>query len=162
VEVEVLNENSLERAAQLFNKTNQMNLSTRRLTATELLVWSQSEGHCSWTFRVTDKFGEYGLCGVCSFMEEESQGWLVDFLLSCRVMGRGVEETMLGVVAEHAQKLGYHELNAEFVPTSKNQPCQQWFQNQPRVRWENGESRLSIPTDFAMPAYVHLTELELL
>ena len=64
VTVEPLNHGNLERAAQLINKTNQMNLSTRRLTTAELFAWAEAENHNLWTFRVADRFGEYGLCGI--------------------------------------------------------------------------------------------------
>src|SRR5262249_22053124 len=61
VEVEGLSKENLERASQLLNKTNQMNLSTRRLTIAELWEWSQNPENMLLTFRVCDKFGDYGL-----------------------------------------------------------------------------------------------------
>jgi len=154
VEVDTLNEASLERAAQLFNKTNQMNLSTRRLTAPELLAWSRRDGHRLWTFRVADKFGDYGLCGISSFVQEGSQGRLLDFLLSCRVMGRGVEEAMLCVVARHARSLGCEELRAEFIPSPKNQPCERWFQNHPAMHREERLFRLLLADAPEPPPHV--------
>src|SRR5206468_2463373 len=50
VRVEPLKDENIERASQLFNKTNQMNLSTRRLTATELMAWANENDHKLWTF----------------------------------------------------------------------------------------------------------------
>jgi FkbH-like protein len=157
VEAEALNEANLERAAQLFNKTNQMNLSTRRLTAPELLAWPRHDGRRLWTFRVADKFGEYGLCGIGSFVPDGSRGRLQDFLLSCRVMARGVEETMLCVVAQHARSQGCEELYAEFVPTPKNQPCERWFQSHPGMRQEQQTFRLSLSVAPEMPSHVQVT-----
>ena len=49
---------NIERATQLLNKTNQMNLTTRRMTAGELMAWARQNNHVLWTFRVADRFGE--------------------------------------------------------------------------------------------------------
>ncbi len=156
VKVERLNDENLERAAQLFNKTNQMNLSTRRLSAIELAEWAQAPDHCLWTFRVADKFGDYGLCGIASLAREGSKVRIVDFLLSCRVMGRGVEETMLATAAQHAESLGHDELYAQFVPTSKNEPLNRWLQNVPRLRQERLVFRLALNEPFKAPRHVRI------
>ena len=121
--VEPLNESNLPRAAQLLNKTNQMNLSTRRMTERELHAWAQHEYHHVWTFRVVDKFGDAGLTGIVSIEINESLGTIVDFVLSCRVMGRRIEETMLIFVARATLQLGVKTLNAKYIPTSKNKVC---------------------------------------
>jgi FkbH-like protein len=145
---------NLERAAQLFNKTNQMNLSTRRLTAAELLAWAGTEGHHLWTFRVADKFGDYGLCGIGSLVQQDSHAQLVDFLLSCRVMGRGVEETMMCLIAQKARSLGGGELRAEYVPTAKNQPVEKWLSGHPKLKKEGATFRGSLENGFEFPKHV--------
>ena len=121
--VQPLNVSNLPRAAQLLNKTNQMNLSTRRMTERELYAWAQQEDHHVWTFRVVDKFGDAGLTGIVSIEIKEALGTIVDFVLSCRVMVRRVEETMLIFVARATQQLGVETLNAKYIPTSKNKVC---------------------------------------
>jgi FkbH-like protein len=133
VTAEPLNQGNLERATQLFNKTNQMNLSTRRLTSTELLDWSKADGRMVWTFRVADRFGEYGLCGLISLVLEGKRGRLFDFILSCRVMGRGVEDVMLQTAAKHAAETGCSEIYAELIPTPKNHPCHKWLSRHPEL-----------------------------
>jgi FkbH-like protein len=130
---ELLSESNLERATQLLNKTNQMNLSTRRLTASELLAWSRTEGRTFWTFRVSDRFGDYGLCGLSSLVLEGERGRLLDFVLSCRVMGRGVEDAMLQAVAKHAADAGCTQVYGELIPTAKNQPCEKWLTQHPTL-----------------------------
>ncbi len=155
--VEPLGNGNLERAAQLFNKTNQMNLSTRRLTAAELLSWAQDEGHSLWTFRVSDKFGEYGLCGISSLARQGTKGRLVDFLISCRVMGRGVEESMLCTVVQHAKSLRCEELYAEFIPSAKNQPCERWLQNQLNFTREGNIFRLQLLSPLEYPRHIRIT-----
>lgn len=66
VEVAPLAPENLKRAAQLLNKTNQMNLRTRRMSEEELLGWSAEEGHLAFAFSVFDRFGAYGLTGLAS------------------------------------------------------------------------------------------------
>jgi len=130
VEVERLNKGDLERASQLLNKTNQMNLSTRRLTVAELWDWSQQPGHVLLTFRVCDKFGDYGLVGMASLAagsEAPGAARMVDFILSCRVMGRRIEETMLHSLTCTARSMGAQLLYATYIPTSKNRPCLAFF-----------------------------------
>jgi FkbH-like protein len=100
-----------------------MNLSTRRLTERELMSWAGEEGHQLWTLRVSDKFGNYGLTGLVSVERDGSRSRIVDFVLSCRVMGRGIEETMLHLVVEWARSKGLSEVLAGYRSTPKNKPC---------------------------------------
>jgi FkbH-like protein len=132
VEAEPLSEASLDRATQLFNKTNQMNLTTRRLTREELWNWSQEPGRQVLVFRASDRFGNYGLVGLAGISlqdGERQEAHLVDFILSCRAMGRKVEEAMLHVAMASAHAAGAKNLRAEYIPTSKNQPCLAFFEN---------------------------------
>jgi FkbH-like protein len=124
-------EATLERATQLLNKTNQMNLSTRRLTSEELWRWSKEPQNAVWVFCVSDKFGDYGLVGIgsysCSRVEHRTAD-LVDFILSCRVMGRKVEETMMHVLVNEVRAAEAEWLQARYLPTPKNQPCLAFFE----------------------------------
>jgi FkbH-like protein len=129
VSVEGLSRSNLTRAAQLFNKTNQMNLATRRLTETELLNWSEAAGNELRVFRVSDKFGDYGLTGIVGLELNGGHVLIRDYLLSCRVMGRGVEQLMLAMAIDSARSRGASEIRAEYVPTSKNAPCLSFFKN---------------------------------
>ncbi len=128
VTVERLNEANLPRAAQLLNKTNQMNLATRRMTESELWDWSQAPGRAVWSFRVDDRFGSAGLTGLAGVELRDGIAHVTDYLLSCRVMGRRVEETMLHTIIEHARAEGANEVLFELLPTAKNAPCLRWLQ----------------------------------
>src|SRR4051794_5936939 len=107
---------TLARAAQLLNKTNQMNLSTRRLSEQELLVWAQTPGRNLWTVSVSDRFGDAGLTGIVSVEAEGSVTRIVDYLLSCRVMGRKIEEAMVHVAVETARLSGATSVEARLLP----------------------------------------------
>jgi FkbH-like protein len=114
---------------QLLNKTNQMNLSTRRMSEAELMAWSEQEHHRLWTLRVSDRFGDAGLTGILSLEIHDRRAQIVDFILSCRVLGRNIEETMLAMAIHHAQSLGIENVYARYIATSKNKPCLDFFKN---------------------------------
>jgi FkbH-like protein len=123
IRVEGLGSSNIHRAAQLLNKTNQMNLSTRRLTEPELLEWAGHDGNMFWTLRMSDRFSDSGITGLLGVAVEEDRLRVVDWVLSCRVMGRLMEETMLHVAAEHGRAIGARELVATHLPTERNGPC---------------------------------------
>jgi FkbH-like protein len=123
VRVEELQPANLQRAAQLLNKTNQMNLSTRRMSEAELMAWADQEHHRLWTLRVSDRFGDAGLTGIVSLEIQDRSAQIVDFILSCRVLGRELEETMVATAIHHAQACGIENVYARYIPTAKNKPC---------------------------------------
>lgn len=121
--VEPLSEANLQRAAQLLNKTNQMNLRTRRMDAESFARWAAAPGRHAWTFRVGDRFGDSGLTGIASLSLSGGDAVVEDFVLSCRVMGRRVEEAMLAWLAKQARRLGAARLVLDYVATDRNAPC---------------------------------------
>jgi FkbH-like protein len=127
VVVEPLTPANLQRTAQLLNKTNQMNLATRRLTEPELADWVGAADHRLWTFTVSDRFGEAGLTGILSLALDGREARIVDFVISCRVIGRRIEETLLHVAVREAQRLGTDAVVARFLPTAKNKPCLEFW-----------------------------------
>jgi FkbH-like protein len=121
--VEEINEINRQRASQLFNKTNQMNLTTRRMTERELVDWVREKNRRIWTFHVSDKFGDSGLTGLIGIEYDKSEIKVTDFLLSCRVIGRKIEEAMLHIAAEYGRSLNLKRLTACYLATEKNSPC---------------------------------------
>src|SRR5437763_3400 len=114
VSVEELNQVNLSRAAQLLNKTNQMNLATRRMSEAEFAAWAKEKMRKAWTFRVSDKFGDSGLTGILTMEVDGPRARIVDFVLSCRVMGRKIEEAMLHVAIGWARVAGAYEVDANY------------------------------------------------
>lgn len=129
VQAEPINDFNRQRAGQLFNKTNQMNLTTRRLTETELQTWANADNRELWTFRVSDKFGEAGLTGIASVELFGEEALVADYVLSCRVMGKRVEDAIVHQVTESARKLGAKTLKVIYKPTKKNQPCLEFWRS---------------------------------
>ena len=157
VTVEELGDANLSRAAQLLNKTNQMNLSTRRMTQTEFVSWGHKEGRKLWVFRVSDKFGDAGLTGIISLEKEGRVGKITDFVLSCRVMGRKIEETMLHTLIAYARSLELEEVYARYAPTAKNRPCLRFFQNSDFENVDDSVFRWNLGRDYPKPEHIELT-----
>lgn len=122
VQLSRLNEADLPRTAQLLNKTNQMNLRTRRLSEAELAQWAAGSQRSLLTCRVADRFSDFGLTGIVSIEVRDGTAHVEDFLLSCRVMTRKVEEVLLRAAALEARRLGARELVVEGIPTPRNAP----------------------------------------
>jgi FkbH-like protein len=129
VYAELISNINRKRAGQLLNKTNQMNLTTRRMTETDLEAWTNGHSREFWTFRVSDKFGEAGLTGIASVERIGDEAVITDYVLSCRIIGRRVEEAIVHQIAESARKLGAKKLKAIYKPTMKNQPCLDFWRN---------------------------------
>jgi FkbH-like protein len=112
----------LDRITQLINKTNQFNLSTIRRSLDEVRQLARSPRHRTFGLRVADKFGDYGLTGaVITEIPDHRRELIVDtLLLSCRVLGRGVETALLAALAEEARTEGAQEILAAYTPTAKN------------------------------------------
>ena len=129
VTIEPLNGKNRDRALQLLNKTNQMNLTTRRLSDAELQTWVSSPENCFWTLRVADRFGDSGLVGLMSLAVDGERARIVDWVLSCRVMGRRVEEAMLYQLLMQARERGLSTVEANYIPTAKNGPCLKFLES---------------------------------
>jgi len=128
VDVSPITATNLARTTQLLNKTNQLNLSTRRATEAELSAWVAAKDHELWTISVSDRFGDAGLTGIVSVEYDGDRALVADFVLSCRVMGRKIEETLLHLAVAAARKRGAKEVRARYLPTKKNKPVLEFFQ----------------------------------
>lgn len=110
-----------DRIAQLINRSNQFNLTTRRYTITEVESLIESKTRFGFTGRLVDKFSDAGLVVIiiCEAIDPES--WEIDtWLMSCRVLGRRLEESMLKVLADRAREKGVKRLIGRYIPTKKN------------------------------------------
>jgi FkbH-like protein len=110
------------RAVQLINKTNQFNVTTRRYAEAELRAAIAAPGVVHFSARLEDRFGDNGLIAVVLAKPGERAGELLidTWLMSCRVLGRGVEQETLNVLVTAAKRNGAHTLVGEYRPTAKN------------------------------------------
>lgn len=110
------------RITQLVNKTNQFNLTTRRYTEAQIAQMEAGDAAFTLQTRLTDRYGDFGMIGVVIAKEaEEGTVWDIDtWLMSCRVLGRRVEEAMLDQLVRRARERGVNMIRAKYVPSAKN------------------------------------------
>ena len=125
--IENIKKENVPRSLQLLNKTNQMNLSTRRLNEQEFKNWIDKDSNHLWTVRAKDKFGDYGIIGIISISIKNRSASLIDFILSCRIVGRYIEETIIKFLKEFCIDNDIDEINGEYKKTEKNSLCYQFL-----------------------------------
>ena len=121
---------TIPRISQLTLKTNQFNLTTKRYQEEEIIRFSQDKKKIVGCAQIEDKFGDYGITGAFIVNKDNPEEWIMDtFLLSCRVIGRGVEEGILDYIIDDAKKNNVKRLIGNFIPTKKNKPSESFLAN---------------------------------
>ena len=126
-ELAPVNASTLARVAQLTQKTNQFNLTTRRYTETQI---TEMQNEPSWrvlSIKVRDRYADNGLVGVAITRDQDQVCEIDTFLLSCRVIGRTVETALLAYLCEQARARGCHTVEGWFLPTKKNAPARHFY-----------------------------------
>lgn len=122
IEISQPSPSQLARVSQLTQRTNQFNFTTIRRSEAEVEQLSQLGRECR-IVQVSDRFGDYGLVGAMIFAADSDALNIDTFLLSCRVLGRGVEHQMLNHLGEIARERHLTWVNAPYIPTKKNLPA---------------------------------------
>ena len=163
------------RITQLINKTNQFNLTTRRYTEAEVEALMGDPDVLTVTGRLTDKFGDNGLTSILigrrvaetdatNGQDNGAPAIEIDtWLMSCRVLGRHVEEAILAAIAEEARARGAGELIGRYIPTPKNAMVRNHYEKLGFLRIEcaaaGGDELWRLPlgqSAVAAPEYIEL------
>ena len=154
VEFGPVNALNLARVTQLVNKTNQFNTTTIRRTEAEVAALAADPQALTLQFRLLDKFGDNGIVSVMLLEPAGDEGGneggggaleLVNWVMSCRVFGRQLEEEALNILAEAARARGVSEIRARLVPTERNGVIADLF---PRLGFAPaGEGRWTLPLE---------------
>ena len=123
VDIAGLSEEDLMRASQLTERTNQFNFTTRRRAASEFREMLRTNEPEALAVSVSDRLGAYGLVGLIIYEDKGSVLNVDTFLLSCRVLGRGVEYQMIAWLGRIALARGLGHVDLHFTPSAKNQPA---------------------------------------
>lgn len=115
------NDSDLARVTQLINKTNQFNVTTRRYTFAEVQAMVNDPDTDVFCATVKDKFGDYGLVGIAIVRHGDGASTADTVLMSCRVLGRGIETAILAHALSLAALRGHRTLTGHYIPTRKNQ-----------------------------------------
>lgn len=116
----------VDRITQLINKTNQFNLRTIRLTKEEVIAMFNSKNTNIYSINVKDKFGELGLTGICIIEEKEKEYFVLNFLLSCRILSRGIEKQFFYEIFKKLNK--NKDVIAEYIKTPKNSMVSEFYE----------------------------------
>jgi len=152
---------TLPRVSQLTQKTNQFNLSTRRYNEAEVQALASGPDSRVFWMRVSDRFGDNGLIAVAILRFKDKVCEIDTYLMSCRVIGRGVETGLLAFLADEARRAGCTSMRADYVVTKKNAPVKDFL---PQHRFsqvlgddQNGTWELALPCALlGWPEYIEL------
>lgn len=127
VTIELAKPEVLSRLVQMFNKTNQFNLTTRRYQTSDVERFLNSDEYRVYTLDVSDRFVNHGVVGTAVVQTDRIQ-WRVDSLLmSCRVMGLTIEQAFLARICQDAKDADAMTLLGEFIPSKKNHPVKDFY-----------------------------------
>lgn len=126
ITIEKLDSYNLSRIAQMTQKTNQFNLTTKRYTESDILSLKDNGWHI-YCIRVEDKFGDNGITGTI-FLQPINEGWIIDSLLfSCRILGKGIEFAFMQSLLYHLKEKGYSNIEASYFSTLKNEQVSHFY-----------------------------------
>lgn len=127
VVIEPLHEGSLARASQLAQRTNQFNLTTRRYTVADLEAVAANPAAEAFTLALSDRFGDSGITGLAVLRFLDGTAEVDTLLLSCRVLGRRVEDAFLAFLAERARERGARTLVGRYVESTRNEQVRGFY-----------------------------------
>lgn len=155
-------EYSIPRIAQLTQKTNQFNLTTKRYTQENITEMSRSQKHMVFSCRVTDKFGDNGIAGVCILELDGTRAYIDTFLLSCRVLGRNIEYALVSKIASILESKGIDTLYGRYIKTEKNRANENFYAQAGFSGCSSNENEaLFILTDFGKLRNIDYIEVSL-
>ena len=115
------------RVAQLTQKTNQFNLTTRRYSELDIYRLMEDPSADVFAARVTDRFGDSGIIAVAVVLTHGTKSELENFLMSCRVIGRAIETGIISIIADQLVLKGVKMLTGQFIVSAKNSPASNFF-----------------------------------
>ena len=127
VRLERFNRFNLPRIAQLIQRSNQFNLMTRRYGEAACEALMSAPGVVPFTLKLGDKFGDYGLISVIVLKHQGSDLAIDEYLMSCRVLQRGVENFAMNAIFAYAARIGARRVTGRYIPTAKNAMVRDFF-----------------------------------
>jgi FkbH-like protein len=139
--ISIDNVSDITRLGEMFSKTNQFNTTTIRRTPEEVKQLIMDEKYSVLSMRVTDRYTEHGLTALAIVHHSSSVIRVTDWLISCRVLGRGIEYGVLSFLGELALRSGRNKLEIVYLPTSKNRQVGDFLETvTSKVPSENGKN----------------------
>jgi FkbH-like protein len=149
----------LPRIAQLLQRSNQFNLTTRRYSQGQCESFMSDEARVPFFLALKDKLSDHGLISIVILEELESSLHIDTFLMSCRVLQRGVEEFAMNAIFAHARERGRPLVTGEYIPTAKNAMVRDFYSRfgfERTVLEQDGTARYSLRVDDYRPREVFM------
>jgi FkbH-like protein len=119
-----LNTSNIQRVSQITMKTNQFNFTLKKFDIDELIEILRIDEKIVYCINVADKFGDYGLTGVLFGSIVSSNEFYIDnFLLSCRILGKGVEKIVIDEIISDLKKRGLEKIKGKLIYSNRNEPA---------------------------------------
>lgn len=122
-----VNNKNIERCVQMLNKTNQFNFTTKRYTMTTFQKYISNSKIISLVISVQDKLGNYGITGLLTATEKKYILTIDNFLLSCRILGRKIEDQVINKILSLGKKRNMKSVEGIFIKTLKNSQCENFY-----------------------------------
>ena len=142
--IKIDSRSDIKRIAQLTQRTNQFNLTTKRYTENDMLEYIDNEGWIVMSLELNDRFDSNGIVGILVVKIEGRNAHIDTFLLSCRVIGRTVEDTFLFYLTEILKGKNIKKVIGEYVPAQKNDLVKDIYQEFGFVPLENGKDNSNL------------------
>jgi FkbH-like protein len=129
LDIYINDRNIVQRMAQLTQKTNQFNLTTKRYSEVEINNFLSSKNHLLVAINVKDKFGDSGITALSIINFSGSTAEIDTFLMSCRIIGRNIEFKFFDLIIEQIRKKGISQIKASYFKTVKNRQAEYFYEN---------------------------------
>jgi len=155
-----LSDVNFDRVHELISKTNQFNLTTIRYTPMALKGILKSTGNRVYIAKAKDRFGTYGIIGTIIMKEDLNRTWRIDsFLMSCRIIGKGIETAILKFVIDKAKELNFNIISGVYIPTAKNSVVANLYKEHGFVQNSKGTWLLDVHNNSVdYPTWIMVTE----
>lgn len=124
LDIQPFAESDLQRVSELVQRTNQLNFSGRKYVASEIGHIIADDSLEKWVLKCSDKYGAYGTVGFCLARRGQEEIRVEDFMLSCRVQGKFIEQAFFDFLCRFQPDNTPGTLSINFKPTARNRPAQ--------------------------------------
>lgn len=150
---------NIHRIAQMTMKTNQFNLTTKRYSESDIQSFIDN-GDKVWCISVNDKFGDNGITGAIIVRMFGQKAKIDTLLLSCRILGKGIEDAFFKSVLNKLMDEGVGEIESEYIRTAKNGMVSDFYKTNGMIEVDNSGDmkhyKLSLETRFDVPEYYNI------
>ncbi|MDX5407666.1 MAG: HAD-IIIC family phosphatase [Chromatiaceae bacterium] len=159
ISLQMLNAASFARCLQLFTKTNQFNTTTQRYTSAQLKSFARSNDTAVWYVASRDKFStEYEGIAALVVSKQHEQWCIENFVMSCRVMGRTIENAVINQLVLLAQQQGVRRICGRYIASERNQPVADLYANLGFIYQENLDLWCkTLPAEISEESYINVT-----